>query len=186
MPTANELKQRLDRAGEIPDPFERQMEALAVITACLSEIGVKPIAVGGVAVAFHTLGGYATRDIDVIMVSSQAVDAAMSGLGFAKEGRHWLRTDIDIAVEAPSSVLHGDMRHTVEVSVGDLSAWVVGAEDLIIDRLNALVHWDSQEDGRWARRLIDIHGDQLDWDYLRQKASEEKVADALAEMERDG
>jgi hypothetical protein len=184
MASIEELKKRLDRAGKLEDPLARRMLALAILTKCLDGTRITPILVGGGAVAFYTLGGYATEDIDVVMPSAPVVDSVMTDLGFVKSGRHWVRADIDIVFEAPASTLHGDLGHVVEVAVDDLRACVVGVEDLIIDRLNAYVHWVSQEDGRWALRLIDIHGDTLDWDYLRRRAADEQVADALAEMER--
>ena len=184
MASIEELKKRLDKVGEIGDPLDRRLLALAIITECLSEARITPILVGGAAVAFYTLGGYATEDIDLVMPSVPIVNDVLTELGFSKIGRHWLREDIDIVLEAPSSTLHGDLPHVVEVAINDLRVYVVGVEDLIIDRLNAYVHWVSREDGRWALRLIDIHSEALDWDYLRHKAVEEKVADALAEMER--
>ena len=184
MASIQELKKRLDRVGEIDEPLERRIQALAIVTECLSGTGITPILVGGTAVSFYTLGGYATEDIDVAMVSAPVVDQVLADLGFAKENRYWVRNDIDIVLEAPASTLHGDQGHVVEVAVGDLRAYVIGVEDLVIDRLNACVHWASQEDCRWARRLIDIHGETLDWDYLRRLAQQEKVAEALAEIER--
>jgi hypothetical protein len=184
MAEIKELRKRLDQAGQVEDPLVRRMLALAIITEGLSETRIRPIMVGGGAVAFYTLGGYTTQDIDVVMPAAPVVDRVMSDLGFEKSGRHWVRTDIDIVIEAPASTLHGDMDHVVEVDVDGVHAYVVGVEDLIIDRLCAFVHWESEEDGRWALRLISIHGETLDWDYLRRRAAEEKVADALAEMER--
>jgi len=183
MAELQDLKKRMDSIGVIEDPLVCRMLALAIVTEALADSGIAPILVGGGAVAFYTLGGYATVDTDVVMPSTPAVDSVMSALGFERSARHWVRADIDVVMEAPASTLHGDAEHVVDVAVDDLHAYVVGVEDLIVDRLNAHVHWASAEDGRWALRLISIHGETLDWDYLRRRADEEKVADALAEME---
>ena len=49
---------------------------------------------------------------------------------------------------------------------------VIGVEDLLIDRLRAWVHWKSDEDGRWTRRLAHLYADRLDWSYLRERTRE--------------
>ena len=43
---------------------------------------------------------------------------------------------------------------------------VIGIEDLLIDRLRAWVHWNSDEDGRWARRLTFLYNERMDWHYV--------------------
>ena len=58
---------------------------------------------------------------------------------------------------------------TYDVDVEGLRVVVIGVEDLLIDRLRAWVHWRSEEDGRWTRRLAGLHGDRIDWNYLRER-----------------
>jgi predicted nucleotidyltransferase len=181
-----EPKDRLARAAEIDDVLDRRMFALAVVTSRLSEVGVKPVLVGGGAVQFYTLGGYATKDIDVVMPTSEPIEAAMAELGFERQGRYWIREDIDIVIEAPSSSLAEGFSRVVRVQVDDMPVYVLGLEDLIIDRLNAYKHWKSAEDGRWAGRLIALGGDNLDREYLAKRAEEEMVSDALSELSADG
>jgi hypothetical protein len=109
----------------------------------------------------------------------------MAELGFVKRGRYWVREDIDIVVEAPSSSLSEGMARVIEVHVDDKMVYVLGIEDLIIDRLNAYVHWKSIEDGRWASRLIALGQEDLDWEYLTQRAKQEKVSAALNDLAKD-
>ena len=53
-----------------------------------------------------------------------------------------------------------------------------------IDRLRAWVHWRSDEDGRWARRLADLHRDRIDWRYVRERtAAPPEEAAALRRIE---
>ncbi|MHB9035137.1 MAG: DUF6036 family nucleotidyltransferase [Armatimonadota bacterium] len=186
MASVEELKQRMTKAVEIEDMLDRRLFTLAVVTQHLSDLGIKPVLVGGGAVQLYTLGGYTTKDLDVIMPSSPRVDQAMAELDFEKQGRYWVRDDIDIAIEAPSSLLTGELDRVTEVRVDDMSIYVIGIEDLIIDRLNAYVHWKSIEDGRWASRLIALGRESLDWEYLTQRAGQEKVSDALIKLSESG
>ena len=63
---------------------------------------------------------------------------------------------------------------------------IVGVEDLLIDRLRAWVHWKSEEDGRWTRRLAHLYSDRMDWRYLRERTKEvPEEAGALKEVERE-
>lgn len=181
MASTDELKTRLDRAGEIKDPLDRRMWVLAIITQYLAPTGIKPVLVGGGAVEFYTSGGYTTFDIDVI-ADSQALEPVMAELGFTKQGRHWIREDIATAIEAPGASLGSESHRVLEVQIEDMKVFVVGIEDLIIDRLNAFVHWKSKEDGRWAAHLITENQNQIDWDYLNTRAIEEKVDSGLAQI----
>ncbi|MCL5104695.1 MAG: hypothetical protein M1133_11370 [Armatimonadetes bacterium] len=181
MASIDELKERLARAAEIEDTLDRRLWVLAIITEYLAPKGVRPILVGGAAVEFYTAGGYATLDIDVI-ADVRILGPAMLELGFQKAGRHWTRSDIDIALEAPSEALEADPSRIVEMDMKGSKVYVIGVEDLIIDRLNAYVHWKSDEDGRWATHLLVENGDAIDWDYLNGRAEQERCADGLRKI----
>jgi hypothetical protein len=51
--------------------------------------------------------------------------------------------------------------------------------------LNGYVHWQWQDDRRWAARMIALHGETLDWDYLRRRSTAEQAIQALAEIESE-
>ena len=178
MARIDELKERLARAADIDDTLDRRLWVLAIITEHLAPKGVRPILVGGAAVEFYTAGGYATLDIDVI-ADVRILGPAMLELGFEKAGRHWIRNDIDIALEAPSEELDMDPSRIVEMEMWGSKIYIIGVEDLIIDRLNAYVHWKSDEDGRWAAHLIVENRDAIDWNYLQDRAEQERCVDGL-------
>ena len=182
MADIEELRKRLEKAAEIGEMLDRRLWALGVITEALAPHGVTPILVGGCAVEFYTGGGYATRDVDIALPGIPAFATIMSDLGFSREGRHWFREDLSLAIEAPAEQLHGDLNRVTQVRVGDGLVQVIGIEDLIIDRLNAAVHWRSGEDRRWAVRLIAAYRDEMDLDYLRRRAFEEETVEALDEI----
>jgi len=48
-------------------------------------------------------------------------------------------------------------------------------EDLIIDRLNAYVHWNSLDEANWIKELMLINNDKIDWGYIEKRSNEEKT-----------
>jgi len=184
MTTIEELKARLDRAKDIANLLDRRMWVLAVITQAVADLGVRPIVVGGSAVELYTLQDYATHDVDVVMPVSPEIAAVLEKLGFRREGRYWVHQDTDVLLELPSASLAGDLDRVARVEIDDMCVYVIGIEDLVIDRLNACKHWQSQEDCRWAERLVDIHSRTLDWPYLERRAEEEKTIDVLEAIRR--
>ena len=176
------LEELLEKLKKMPENWQRRLFFMAILTRALEGENVQPIVVGEHAVEFYTLGGYATADIDIIVTDSPAVDRILKGCGFIKEGRHWYSEELDIAIEAPSSRLAGDSSRITVVEVEGLPVYLIGIEDIIIDRLNAYVHWKSERDGEWAEEMLALHLDRIDGKYLRQKAMEEDVLNALQEM----
>lgn len=175
-PDRSELERQL--AG-VDDPVERRLRFVAVLSdACLARGWSAPVIVGGNAVEFYTAGGYATMDIDLVS-ESEPLDAILGEWGFGKEGRHWFDEALGIAVECPSAQLAGDPHRVMRVAVGGREASIIGVEDLLIDRLNACVHWDSQEDCGWARILYESYRETLDLEYVRRRAVQEDLSDAL-------
>lgn len=173
-------------AGE-PDPARKRLLALGILADRLRQDDLEPILVGGAALEFYTAGGYTTKDVDLALPTCPEVDAAFAELGFTKEGRYWYREDLDLLFEAPApGGLPGETAPRTEVEIEGLKVVILGIEDLLMDRLRGGVHWDSEEDRRWARRLALLYSDLLDWSYLRGKAAEIPAeARALAELARE-
>jgi len=173
------LREKMDRASEIADSIERRLWVLAVITEAVAPYDLKPILVGGAAVEFYTFGGYATKDMDLVTDSVPALERSMIELGFTKDGRYWIREDIDALIEVPDNALAGDADRVTEYSCAAGTVSIISPEDLIIDRLNAAVHWKSQDDLRWATRVLVSQREAIDFDYLRARAEAEGTVEAL-------
>ncbi len=181
------LDERLDRLRREVDPRRRRLVALGLLTALLEPHDIEPVLVGGGALEFYLAGGYATHDMDLALPSSPAVDDAFAALGFEKVGRFWRHTDLDLLFEAPAPAgLPGEDAPRTAVDVDGLRVVILGVEDLLLDRLRAWVHWRSDEDGRWTRRLAHLYAERLDWCYLRERAGDvpEEAAAVLA-LERE-
>ncbi|MDI6799488.1 MAG: helix-turn-helix domain-containing protein [Actinomycetota bacterium] len=174
--------QGLERVKWEKDPLTKRLFFMALLTKALEPSGIKPIIIGGNAVEFYTAGGYATADIDII-APTEPIDIILKDWGFSKEGRHWISEEFDIVIEAPASYLEPEqLKRIYEVEIEDLRVYILGVEDLIIDRLNACVHWKSKGDGEWAKELMMLHLSEIDWDYIEERAETEKVKGALAEL----
>ena len=184
---SRDLGQRLRSLHEEAEPRRRRLLALGLLTARLAHHRIEPILVGGGALEFYTAGGYATHDMDLALPHGPEVDAAFEELGFRKEGRFWYHADLDLLFEAPAPAgLPGEDAPRTVVEVDALRVVVIGVEDLLIDRLRAWVHWSSDEDGRWTRRLAHLYADRLDWDYLRERTREAtEEAGRLQELEQE-
>jgi hypothetical protein len=184
---ASERMARLEKLAEEPDPARRRLVALGLVTDRLREDGLEPILVGGAALEFYTAGGYSTGDVDLALPSCAEADAAFASLGFAKEGRYWVRDDLDLLFEAPApGGLPGETAPRTRVEIDGLEIVILGIEDLLLDRLRGSVHWQSDEDGRWARRLALLYADRLDWAYLQEKtAGEPGEPEALAKLREE-
>ncbi len=162
------LRARVDGLADEPSSLTRRLTALGALTAWLAPFGIEPILVGGTALEVYTEGGYSTADVDLALDRTPEVDAAFAGLGFERRGRYWVRTDLDLLFEAPAKGgLPGETSPRTELDVEGLKVVVLGVEDLLLDRLRAWVHWKSDEDGRWSKRLVSLYRERLDGAYLR-------------------
>jgi hypothetical protein len=177
-----ELRERLQRSSVIENPLKRHLWILAVLTEAMKTIGERPVLIGGKALEYYTLGGYTTGDIDIALPSTNEVNTIFSKLGFHKEGQYWIREDIDALIEAPTSDLAGEDAPLVELEIEDMRCYIIGLEDLIIDRLNGYVHWHWEDDGRWVKRLLSLHAKEIDKEYLFCKAREQSTEQALMKI----
>jgi hypothetical protein len=179
------LRQKLKQGTAIAEPLKRRLWVLGVITEALKADGIRPILIGGCALEYYTFGGYATRDIDVVVSDYQRLGEVMDELGFERRGRYWLRSDLEILLEAPAADLAGETAPLTVVELDDLMCYIIGVEDLIIDRLNGYVHWGWEDDRRWVGRLLVLHADTVDWAYLEGRAITEGTVETLAEIRRE-
>lgn len=184
--STEELRARVDALADEPEPMRRRLIALGALTARLAPVGFEPILVGGCALELYTQGGYTTGDVDLALAHAPEVEEAFADLGFERDGRFWLRPELDLVFEAPAPAgLPGETAPRTVLSIDGLRVVVLGVEDLLIDRLRAWVHWKSLEDRRWAARLMALYADRLDRSYLRSKADQPEEARALAELEAE-
>jgi hypothetical protein len=175
------MDDRLVAALGLEDPTERMLEVAAVVQEALNDLGIHPVVVGGLAVAYWTKGSYLTHDIDVLMPASPRVDERMAALGFEKEGRFWTLPGSDIVFEAPGSALDpGDEQQEVELRSGRHLA-LVRVEDLLVHRLEQLLASPSTDTLQQAITLLKAPG--LNRERLDARVAAKSLTAGLAEVE---
>ena len=70
----------------------------------------------------------------------------------------------------------GSEDRVTELDVDGSMVYIIGVEDLILDRLRAGVYWNSTSDMEWARYLLESYIDDLDLAYLETDDSETVLA----------
>lgn len=180
----------IKKIQEVKDPVEKLLRFMALLNKELrkQDVSVKPIVVGGSAVLVYSLGGHLTQDIDIIISDRhrQLVKNVLSQFGFEHIAghRHWYHKELDLALEMPDDILAGSMDKTTTVEVGTGEVYLIGVEDILIDRMCAAKHWKYDRDEAQAISIISIYWDKIDWIYLEKRAKEELVLDKLQEIKK--
>lgn len=155
-------------------PLKRQLLAVALLSKVLEEKGKSmPTVIGGLALSYYTREVYFTADIDLAYSDRKALDSALKEIGFKKRGRYWVNNILSLAIEVPVGVLVSEDSPLEIVELGPgLRCQIIGLEDLIIDRMNACKYWKSEIDCEMVELLIRKYIRELDWEYLRKRASQ--------------
>lgn len=189
LPIVSEAGIQPDRArleallAPLVDPLARRLAFVGLLSSACEGLGwPAPIVVGGNAVEFYTAGDYATADID-LAGASEPIAQVLGEWGFAREGRHFYDQQLNLVLEVPGGRLAPEqLAHAAAVRVAGVTAYVLGIEDLIVDRLAACVFWKDDESCVWARVML--NGEyEIDRAYLEARAATDDVLDALRDLE---
>lgn len=167
--------------------FEKMVQTTAILTGLFANEHLNPIIVGGLAVEIYTRGEYTTSDIDLIFSQRDIADHYLKNLGFISEGRHWYHKELLVSVEIPDDILKdADDDRVIKLELEDgLYVYVIGIEDIILDRLRACVHWKSTSDCEWGKRLFLMHFDRLDVTYLKTTSKKDTTLPQLTNWLRE-
>ena len=175
----------LDETASITNLVDRKNYFMTLLTREVEmsgRTGKSPVVVGGTAVDIYTKGLFPSRDIDLIGDRKIIGEILEKKFGFAHAGRHWVNERIGIFIEVPGDYFSGDKNKITTIWVGSLKLYIIGIEDLIIDRLNACVHWKSETDCSQAQYMIRYYRNRLDFGYLEKKAKDEGILKTLREF----
>ncbi len=127
-----------------------------------------PIVVGGTAEEFWTADEYHETDLDLCVPLTLDDEALLARLGFVRTGRHLRKPGVNVPVEFPEARIEGDESRTVEASVGEGSARIIGLDDLYLDRVRqATVSEDDERvEYRSALAVAAAGFDRIDWRYV--------------------
>jgi hypothetical protein len=162
----------------VRDRYERRLLFAAWLSEQTDQTVMKPVVVGGHALETHTASEYVTGDLDLVVAQASHEASLLRECGFSHHERVWWNEELGLAVDLIEQRLVGDWSRLVEVKTSLGTARILGAEDILLDRLNAAVHWQIESDLLWAAAVA-RRQPQLDWEYLERRALEDGVAEAL-------
>jgi hypothetical protein len=185
LPSISEAKQAI-YALKDKTKFERLIYSTSIFTELLIEHQIKPIIVGGLAVEIYSQSGYTTQDTDLVMDGYEIADEILKELDFQKIEKDWIHPVVGISIEIPSNFLTGDYNKVTELPLDEnKKVYVIGIEDIILDRLRSAVHWKSGEDREWGYRLLLIYFEDIDFVYIdsnfQHPSEKDEFEDWLAE-----
>lgn len=164
-----------------PNPFKRRLKFLGFLAAKLRSKNVDPILVGGAAAEFYTHGQYTTADMDILVTRVGERDitlAILRQLDFKPSGRVMYNKELGIAVDVLERLLSGDPGKVKKVELGKDWFRVIGAEDLLIERLVMAKHWGKRRQAESALALFKA-APSLDMNYLKERAATDERLTAL-------
>ncbi|WP_144424414.1 hypothetical protein [Paenibacillus xylanivorans] len=82
-------------------------------------------------------------------------------------------SEMDIPIEIPSDTLEGSKDKIIKLITPEGYCYVIGIDDLILDRLRASEYWSDARSLEWARYLIYSQFESIDLTYMREVASKE-------------
>ena len=167
------------RLRKEPDELVRKMLLIGYLTERLEKKKPESVyIVGGQAVETYTAGQFKTGDIDIVTPDSKAAGEILKRVGFEREGMIWLNKALGLAIHIVGSFTKNSEKARI-IHAGPYKVRIVGVEDLIVDRLAAAKFWNSQVDLEQAKALWKGFRKQIDLQYLRKRARDEKVEDVL-------
>jgi hypothetical protein len=172
------LRVELQRTADISDRTEQMLEIAGIVDAALRAIEIRPIVVGGLAVAYWTTGLYLTGDIDVVMPQSAQIEERLAALGFERDGRFWTLPGRDPVFEAPGSTLELDPNGHIEVELASgRTIRIQQVEEVLLLRLAEFVATGNADVFQQCLWLLGVSG--LDRERLRARADDESLSRAL-------
>ena len=152
------------------DPDQRLERGLLVAAALREVLSHEPVVVGGTAEDFWTADEYHQTDLDLVTWPlTRREQVVLRGLGFTREGRHWVHGVTGLPVEFPGSCLAGDEARIHRHPIGHGVASIIGVEDLYLDRVRRSTV--DPEDVRLPTYLSALaiaasNHDRMDWRYV--------------------
>ena len=159
-------------------PRSRLSEVAAQVAKALEDAGIRAVLTGGACASLYTHGAYQSSDLDFVLqraVSAAALDAAMTGAGFTRQGNQYVHPQCAFFVEFPRGPLAigSDYRiQPVEYRVRQRVVFALSATDSCRDRLAAFYFWNDRQSLRTAVSIAIRH--RVDLNTIRKWSAAEK------------
>jgi hypothetical protein len=130
-----------------------EKELWEYVAVALADKGLTNVLVGGAVAAIYSEGIYTSGDLDFIVTSfissKSKIEHAMLGIGFKREGRHWVHPDCKhLYVEFCNPPLAIGEDHSIKpvtVVKNGIEIFILSPTDCVKDRLASYIHWNARE-----------------------------------------
>ena len=154
----------------------------------LEKNGIAVVLVGGAVVSIHSEGAYRSGDLDFVRSAyfGPAVEEVMAGIGFRREGRHYVHPECrHLFVEFVSGPLGiGEETHVVpdEVSEGGVRIKLLSPTDCVCDRLASYIHYHSRD--ALDQAALVARARPVDWGKIERWCRGEGAPKAFTDLRR--
>lgn len=176
------MLEELKKIASIENLVDKKAYFISLLTREVEKKNTRPIVVGGSAVDFYTEGIFPSYDIDLIGSRKIIGEILENTFGFKRSGRHWIHDLLGIFVEVPGDHLAGSKDKITTITINGLKVYVIGIEDLIIDRMAACSEWKSDTDCKQAYYMLRYYQNRIDFKYLNEKAKLEGLLNILKKL----
>jgi len=180
-----ELRKQMQKALAQKDFIKRRLQIVTILTEALHKKNIVPVIVGGFAVELWTMGSYATMDVDIIAEGIADEGDVLTQLGLKNSGGVWTLPDSDIIIEFPKPPLDGDYQKLQPIETDRGQVYVLGIEDILLDRTSAAKFWRDQSSMEWAIYLAAAHFHRIDWKYCHETAQSKGIEDTLNHVKNE-
>lgn len=164
-------------------------EVALTVGAHLHRRGIRAVLTGGACVSIYTDGQYVSRDADYVIqgrVTQTALDDALAGLGFVRDGDRYIHTVVSFYLEFPPGPLSigSDLNiRAVALPFGNSAALALSATDSCRDRLAAFYHWRDRQS--LALAVVVARRQRVNFRKIRKWSIEEGAAQGYEEFRRE-
>jgi hypothetical protein len=171
----------------IKDRHRRQLAIGSVITKIFEYNKLPiPVVVGGTVVYLYSDGLYRSLDLDMKSDVVPEYKEIMKELGYTRIGKDFIHDELESYIEFPSGDREDSEEHMVKYIVEEtgLPIYLIGFEDIILDRIKSYHATNDQESKEWALKLMGALYGHIDWSYLHKQANKLGILKVTEKIQR--
>jgi len=161
-------------------------EVAVAVAGALRDAGIDAVLSGGACASIHSGGAVVSHDLDFIVRAGgtrASLDAAMAGVGFARDGDRYVHARTPFFVEFPRGPLAigNDLAiRPIEVPSGGGRITALSPTDACRDRLAAFYHWSDRQS--LAAAVAIARANRVNMAAIRRWSTSEGFADQFEEF----
>ncbi|MDI6716820.1 MAG: hypothetical protein QME63_07740 [Actinomycetota bacterium] len=161
------------------NPLTKRIIFAGMLTMALEKEGFSPVVTNNYAVELYTQGNYEAETIDIV-APVELINKVLPSWDFARDGDFWVNQDLGIKVKSHAEDLdEKEMQRVAEINFNGATIYLLGVDDLIVNKLIDFASTDDRQDYIWAQEIMELFINEIDLDYLRDRAAEKGVYEPL-------